>query len=89
MQAIELQTQLIEEIKQIPNDKIAEIYDVIHYFLIGLNHENQAKKISSTTQIEHDETSYLLSSPANKARLLAAIAQVENNHLIDVDLESL
>jgi hypothetical protein len=45
MQVTELQSQLIEEIKQIPNDKIAEIYDVIHYFLIGLKQENQSKKI--------------------------------------------
>jgi hypothetical protein len=43
MQAIELQTQLIEEIKQIPNDKIAEIYDVIHYFLLGLKQETKAE----------------------------------------------
>lgn len=27
-----LQEQLIEEIKQIPNEKLAEIYDLIHYF---------------------------------------------------------
>jgi len=37
MQALELQTQLIEEIKQIPSDKLAEIYDLIHYFRLGLN----------------------------------------------------
>jgi hypothetical protein len=50
MQAIELQTQLIEEIKKIPNDKLAEIYDVIHYFLIGLKQENQSKKIETKPQ---------------------------------------
>lgn len=27
-----LQEQLIEEIKQIPNEKLAEIYDLIHCF---------------------------------------------------------
>jgi hypothetical protein len=31
-----LQEQLIEEIKQIPNEKLAEIYDLIHYFRLGL-----------------------------------------------------
>ncbi|MCX7099149.1 MAG: hypothetical protein NTV43_14710 [Methylococcales bacterium] len=36
MQAIELQAQVIEEIKKIPSDKLAEIYDLIHYFRLGL-----------------------------------------------------
>ena len=31
-----LQEQLIEEIKQIPSEKLAEIYDLIHYFRLGL-----------------------------------------------------
>jgi hypothetical protein len=52
MQAIELQTQLIEEIKQIPNDKIAEIYDVIHYFLIGLKQETKAEIKSQNSFFE-------------------------------------
>ena len=56
MQATELQSQLIEEIKQIPNDKLAEIYDVIHYFLIGLKQENQSKKIEIKSQNSFFET---------------------------------
>lgn len=39
MQAIELQKQLIEEIKQIPLEKIPEIYDLIHYFRLGFMQE--------------------------------------------------
>ena len=39
-----LQEQLIEEIKQIPNDKLAEVYDLIHYFRIGLLKEKQKKE---------------------------------------------
>jgi len=35
-----LRKQLIEEIEQIPSDKIAEIYDLIHYFRLGLAQEN-------------------------------------------------
>jgi hypothetical protein len=34
-----LQEQIIEEIKQIPNDKLIEIYDLIHYFRLGLAQE--------------------------------------------------
>ncbi|WP_394752453.1 type II toxin-antitoxin system HicB family antitoxin [Crenothrix sp.] len=34
----------------------------------------------------HDETAYLLSNPANKAQLLEAIKNVENNQLIDVEI---
>ena len=45
--------------------------------------------ISEIQQVEQDETAYLLGNPANKARLLAAIAQVEKNQLIDVDIEKL
>lgn len=35
-----LQQQLLEEIAQIPEDKLAEIYDLIHYFRLGLAQEN-------------------------------------------------
>lgn len=41
MQDTELQIQIIEEIKHIPDDKLAEIYDLIHYFRLGLNQEIQ------------------------------------------------
>ena len=41
-----LQEQIIEEIKQIPNDKLLEIYDLIHYFRLGLNQEKKGRKIT-------------------------------------------
>ncbi len=41
-----LQEQIIEEIKQIPNDKLVEIYDLIHYFRLGLSQEKLRQKIS-------------------------------------------
>ena len=41
-----LQEQIIEEIKQIPNDKLIEIYDLIHYFRLGLTQEKQSQKIT-------------------------------------------
>lgn len=34
-----LQEQIIAEINQIPGDKLAEVYDLIHYFRVGLAHE--------------------------------------------------
>lgn len=37
-----LQEQLIEEIKQIPIEKLAEVYDLIHYFRLGLAQERQS-----------------------------------------------
>ena len=40
-----LQEQLIEEIKQIPDEKLAEVYDLIHYFRLGLTQEKQAVPI--------------------------------------------
>ncbi|SJM89272.1 conserved hypothetical protein [Crenothrix polyspora] len=40
-----LQEQLIEEIKQIPTEKLAEIYDLIHYFRLGLAQEKSTENI--------------------------------------------
>jgi hypothetical protein len=34
-----LQEQIIDEIKQIPSDKLVEVYNLIHYFRLGLKHE--------------------------------------------------
>ena len=41
-----LQKQIIEEIKQIPNDKLGELYDFIHYFRLGVEQENQRQKVT-------------------------------------------
>ena len=41
-----LQEQIIEEIKQIPSDKLVEIYDLIHYFRLGITQEKQSQKIT-------------------------------------------
>mgnify|MGYP003396068742 CR=1 FL=1 len=30
-----LQEKIIAEIKQIPDEKLAEIYDLVHYFRLG------------------------------------------------------
>lgn len=32
--------KIIQELQNIPEDKLAEIYDLIHYFRLGLNQEN-------------------------------------------------
>ena len=41
-----IQEQIIEEIKQIPNDKLEEIYDLIHYFRLGVTQEKQSQNIN-------------------------------------------
>ena len=33
-----LQEQIIAELKQIPEEKLAEIYDLMHFFRLGLTH---------------------------------------------------
>ncbi len=43
-----LKEQIIEEIKQIPDDKLLEIYDLIHYFRLGVVQEKQSQKITVT-----------------------------------------
>lgn len=52
-------------------------------------HQTIEISIAESSQIEQDETDYLLKNPVNKARLLAAITQVDNNQLIDVDISTL
>lgn len=45
-----LQNQIIAEINQIPSEKLPEIYNLIHYFRLGLMQEQQpepAKKAKS------------------------------------------
>jgi len=50
------------------------------------SHIKYCCSISEVSQIEQDETAYLLSNSVNKARLLAVIAHVENSQLIDIDI---
>jgi hypothetical protein len=37
-----IQDQLINEIKKIPDNKLAELYDLVHYFRLGLASEQEA-----------------------------------------------
>lgn len=36
-----LQQQIIDEIQHIPENKLTEVYDLIHYFRLGLQYEKQ------------------------------------------------
>ncbi|SJM95728.1 conserved hypothetical protein [Crenothrix polyspora] len=36
-----LQEQIISEINHIPLDKLSELYSLIHYFRLGVQHEQQ------------------------------------------------
>ena len=36
-----LQEKILKELEQIPEAKLAELYDLIHYFRIGLEHDHQ------------------------------------------------
>ncbi len=44
-----LKEQLVEEIRLIPEEKLAEVYDLIHYFRLGLCSERQALEIKQRT----------------------------------------
>jgi hypothetical protein len=46
-----IQDQLIEEIKLIPEDKLPEVYDLIHYFRLGLKQESMSPVISAERPI--------------------------------------
>jgi hypothetical protein len=38
-----IQEQIIDEIRQIPDEKLVEVYDLIHYFRLGLLHEKRTQ----------------------------------------------
>ena len=42
-----IQDQLIDEIKLIPQDRLAEVYDLIHYFRLGLKQDATVAPIKS------------------------------------------
>jgi hypothetical protein len=46
-----LQDLLIEEIKQIPPDKLAELYSLVHYYRLGLANEGQKPKLTAKRPI--------------------------------------
>ncbi|WP_017296124.1 hypothetical protein [Geminocystis herdmanii] len=39
-----LREKIIQELQDIPEDKLTQIYDLIHYFRLGLDLENQQLK---------------------------------------------
>ena len=43
-----LQEQIINEINHIPVDKLNELYDLIHYFRLGLLYEQQELSTKNT-----------------------------------------
>jgi hypothetical protein len=37
--------KIIEELQNIPEDRLSQIYDLIHYFRLGLNSETQNPRL--------------------------------------------
>ncbi len=44
--------KIIEELRDMPEDKLAEIYDLIHYFRFGLERELSAEETPTEIVIE-------------------------------------
>ncbi|AFY48306.1 hypothetical protein Nos7524_2465 [Nostoc sp. PCC 7524] len=44
--------KIVQELQDIPEDKLAEIYDIIHYFCIGLKGELSAEETPTEIVIE-------------------------------------
>jgi hypothetical protein len=44
--------KIVQELRHIPEDKLAEIYDLIHYFRLGLEKESLAEETPTETVIE-------------------------------------
>ncbi|NER34207.1 MAG: hypothetical protein F6J93_09225 [Oscillatoria sp. SIO1A7] len=43
--------KIVQELEEIPEDKLAEIYDLIHYFRLGLTKENSKDKKQPRTPV--------------------------------------
>lgn len=41
--------KIVQELEKIPEEKLAEIYDLIHYFRLGLNQEKSQEKSQPRT----------------------------------------
>ena len=50
-----IQDDIINELQYIPEAKLIELYDLIHYFRLGLNNE-AAKQSSDEMDVEIDKT---------------------------------
>lgn len=44
--------KIVQELRDIPEDKLAEIYNLIHYFRIGLEVESSVEEIPTEIVIE-------------------------------------
>jgi hypothetical protein len=44
--------KIVQELRDIPEDKLAEIYDLIHYFRLGLEKESLAEETPTEIVIE-------------------------------------
>ena len=44
--------KIVQELRDIPEDKLAEIYSLIHYFRIGLEVESSGEEIPTVIVIE-------------------------------------
>ena len=44
--------KIIQELREIPEDKLVEIYDIIHYFRLGLDREFSAEETPTGIVIE-------------------------------------
>ena len=42
--------KIIDELKEIPEEELAQIYDLIHYFRLGLNQQNDLPRTPGLLQ---------------------------------------
>lgn len=71
---LELEERIMAELKQIPDYKLAEIYDLIHYFRLGL--VIQENQLSVSQKLERQASSLLqLGVAQNKTNNI-----LENSH---------
>lgn len=54
-----LEEQVIAEIKQIPSDKLLDVYQLIHYFRLGLLHEQQSQPETHLYSLRGTKMEYL------------------------------
>jgi len=80
-----IQDDIINELQYIPEAKLIELYDLIHYFRLGLNSE-AVKKSSQEKDFEIDKTMCLNTLEKIKQRDFSNFTEIDD---VDAHIENL
>lgn len=75
-----MQQRIMQELQSIPESKLAEIYDIIHYFRLGITNEQKAAIAQVDDMAASLETYASTYIPTDKARQQAWQATIDEKY---------